>query len=609
MSFPKHGAAMSSRLFRNASALLALGIILLCAQSEGQAQSPAAALPFSNSYLATGNYVVGSVDLPNAHSTGGFLDGAIHMSGVPDRAEILGAFLYWETIATNPAQLNGVKFRGHPIHMDDVRVVKKSSLTLTGNTASCFSSGGGSGATYSIYMMRADVRRLLPLEVDAKGNSTRKRLVNDSDLQNFTDKDGHVTPLPYHTVTLPEAGTGNQVPQSAGASLVVIYRDPTEPLRKILLYDGIVVLPDLEGAVLQQKFRGIFQSDQLNPLRRSNKLTLIAGSGQPNKTDRVSFNASPTPLATDPFPRTSPSSDRSWGAVTFNSAQLNPLMPGAPDATYGETVTVTVGHSKRSPYDCLSFAAAIFSTAEKDDEDDGIPDGLEQPGSSLKDANGLTLPNLYAMGARVGQKDIFIQMDAMRSNGTLAYGSDSAPFPYSPIATVPDVPGGHDHMPTAAATKIIIDSYLNAPLSSRVVPHLDVGNPAAYIAALPGYSAYFIQSGWKGGGRVPEQKCGGLPGHCQFEAFPGTVGWMSDFLSYSTKYNLFDPAREGLFHWAFYTHARGRPKSLLPCLDAGGNPTRYTNGSRRYDPASVCAERSWSRSVSGIASLISGRPN
>jgi hypothetical protein len=63
------------------------------------ATPPAISLPYANRYLVTGNYVTGNVDLSQASGGGGFLQGTIHMSGVPANAEILAAHLYWETAA------------------------------------------------------------------------------------------------------------------------------------------------------------------------------------------------------------------------------------------------------------------------------------------------------------------------------------------------------------------------------------------------------------------------------------------------------------------------------------------------------------------------------
>ena len=149
----------------------------------------------------------------------------------------------------------GAKFRDH-----DLTVLQTKPLALTGPFATCFGPNG-STPSYTMFQMRADVRRFLPLQYDASGHSTGKRLVNASDLAANRDP---VTNLPYgpHTIMLPEAGNGNNVPVTAGASLVVVYKlnNAAEPLRKIVFYDGLGVLPNLDGASLVQPLRGIYQS-------------------------------------------------------------------------------------------------------------------------------------------------------------------------------------------------------------------------------------------------------------------------------------------------------------------------------------------------------------
>ena len=92
------------------------------------------ALPFAKSYSITGNYVVGGVDLAPQPGTSGLVTGTISMSGVPANADILAAFLYWETISTQISQVDGAKFRGNP-----VTVVKATSARLDGDAASCWS--------------------------------------------------------------------------------------------------------------------------------------------------------------------------------------------------------------------------------------------------------------------------------------------------------------------------------------------------------------------------------------------------------------------------------------------------------------------------------------
>ena len=154
-------------------------------------------------------------------------------------------------------------------------------------------------------------------------------------------------------------------------------------------------------------------------------------------------------------------------------------MPGGPDTNpnvdFGETVTTTVDHSNRNPYDCLSWAAIIFSTAIKDGDGDGLPDGIEDSAATLSDPgnpNPVPLPNLNAMGANSSHKDIVVEMDAMRTtvdtNGSAAgltsYGSAAFPYPFSPLPTV--TAGAHNHLPTPAALKILIDAYRKAPYTN-----------------------------------------------------------------------------------------------------------------------------------------------
>ncbi len=157
-------------------------------------------MPYSNSYLVTGNYVVGSFDLRQASGGGGTQTGTINIGGNFDNREILAAYLYWETVVSNPSELANVSFRGQPIDLDDVEVVRKASQPLTPATASCFSSGGGGSATYTMMMVRADVRRLLPRQYDANGRSTGKRLVSASDLANNIDP-RHQQTVGRHTLS------------------------------------------------------------------------------------------------------------------------------------------------------------------------------------------------------------------------------------------------------------------------------------------------------------------------------------------------------------------------------------------------------------------------
>ena len=350
---------------RSTAGPVSLGFVLLFGQAVGYAQTPEA-LPFSKSYLVTGNYVVGSVDLAPQSGANGFITGTIPMSGVPANADILAAFLYWETISTQNDQVNGVRFRDQA-----VTAVSSRSKLLDGNTAQCWSSGGGSGASYMMTMFRADVLRLLPAEYE-DGRPTGRRLVNG-----------------LHTVTLPEAGTGNQVPSSAGATLVVVYRDPdpTAQLTSVVIYDGIAV--QAPGETTSRTIRGFYQSAD-SPAA---KITHIVGSGAPNYTDRLWVNDNL--IGQDVFwASASPSSDRAWSSPTV---ELTEQMLGTdPGYGYGEEVTTRVDHGSSSPYDCLAWAAIVMSTTVQDTDGDGLQDNLET-GAVTTHPSGQDLPNLRGM--------------------------------------------------------------------------------------------------------------------------------------------------------------------------------------------------------------------
>src|SRR6186713_657888 len=125
--FPMAGKGSSKRLAGRsavAAVLVLVGSGLLTTRPG--AQTPGTdALPFSKQFLVTGNYSVGTVDLIPSNQGNGFLSGTIPMSGVPANAEVVGAYLYWETISTTVIENDGALFRGLPI-----TVVKKTARTL-----------------------------------------------------------------------------------------------------------------------------------------------------------------------------------------------------------------------------------------------------------------------------------------------------------------------------------------------------------------------------------------------------------------------------------------------------------------------------------------------
>ena len=221
-------------------------------------------------------------------------------------------------------------------------------------------------------------------------------------------------------MTLPEK-TGDSAVQSAGATLVVIYRNLGEPLSKVVLYENQQsVFTPATSDVVTQTIRGFYKH-----AGDVGKLTHIVGGGGNNQTERLYFNGNLIPLA-NAFPQTSPSSDRSWSFPTV----LRPMAGTTIDPGYGETVTAKVDHQNSAPADCLAWAAMVFSTPVLDDDHDGLPDAVEKSsttdaGGLWKDPDGRLLPDLHSMEASSDQRDIFVEIGAMRTAGPEVYGSSA----------------------------------------------------------------------------------------------------------------------------------------------------------------------------------------
>ena len=433
-------------------------------------------LQYAGGFLVTGDYAVGSVDLTNSTnpSSGGFSTGTINISGVPANADILAAYLFWETInrtvVTNPEA--GVQFNGSNVVDAEVGLVKRTVEDL-GTGATCFSSGN---QPLTMWAFKADVLRLLPMQMDLNG-PTGKRLANGA-----------------HTVRLPDAGGGNQVPESAGAVLLVVYRNPEtdlslNPLRRIVVYDGLKRKPDLV-TTMTQTLRGFYGSSSATfpPGVVKARITHIAASGQPNENERILFNDSTnTQIASNPFAGAT-SSERAYGSPTYNVSAL--MTPGNNSTGgYGETATTSVEHTGGGGYDCVTWNAIVFSTAIADVDHDGLPDALESAGTALKDPNNQTLPHLSAMGATTTQQDMFVEINGMKTLGPTTYGSWDpvvcnavealtnkfcAPFNAGagPVPLVTSVPApAHNHIPSAAVLNEVAEMF-NA---HGIKVHFDVG--------------------------------------------------------------------------------------------------------------------------------------
>ena len=153
--------------------------------------------------------------------------------------------------------------------------------------------------------------------------------------------------------------------------------------------------------------------------------------------------------------------------------------------------------------------------------------------------------------------------------------------------------GSQPHVATRSR-KILIDAscfapiYPNSPVHpGPITPHLDVGDPGdkvtpgSYIFAInamandptspyyregnpPDYTQFFIPAGdAKGGELIPETQCGLGPLPCQFQDYPGTMGYTRGLPIYASQH--FDWSRLGYFHYLFSVHALAKPNLRPMC--------------------------------------------
>ncbi|HEY3626097.1 MAG TPA: kelch repeat-containing protein, partial [Terracidiphilus sp.] len=210
-----------------AGAQVTAGTAVALVLSTGQPPAPNQ-LSLQNNYFVTGDYASAGVTLrgtgQNGVATGTITIPSGTQTGVavPDGADILDAYLYWETVesTTSPSGGSGT-FRGYSITGQQIG----SDLPYT---------DGALSGTLRVY--RADVNAYL--SADANGI----RYASGA-----------------HTVSLPDGGNG--LPLAEGASLVVIYRvlSPNFPLKAVVIYDGSA-LPTTATGPIPQTVQGFYDA-------------------------------------------------------------------------------------------------------------------------------------------------------------------------------------------------------------------------------------------------------------------------------------------------------------------------------------------------------------
>ena len=552
-------------------------------------------LSYFKNYFVTGDYVAAGVGMQRT-GVNGFATGTITIdpAKIPAGAEIVAAYLYWQTVsssgAPDPSALRGARFKKNDVS-------KIAILLDKAGTAACWSNGGGTGQNHgsrATWSFRADVLRFFPhverngaIQVDVTGP---------------------------HEVTLPDMGPSNRLPSTLGAGLVVVYRvtgydantsyrSPRQPLRSIVLFDGGATM-DNRTSQVQVSMEGFFEASRGSPDAR---LTFLIADGQSNKSERVQLRSTASTsdnklVAINPF-----RANTGFEAVTFENA---PLEAGAMKAT------VTIDPGKKGCFDCLSLGAVVLSTVVQDRDGDGLLDVWESkaewsnkpsrlanvyPAWPLADPTGAPLPDLGAMGANPDVQDVFVQLDYLK-------GSD-----------------GHTHRPDPSALGAVATALHNAaprpsnsctstnPGDCPINVHFDVGPLASSFSetlCTAGASCPIIAGALgKGGNEILEVQCDAT-GHapsgeaCAFPGFSGVVGWKSGFRAYrdglidrtgtgvdcGTNPDSCEPrmprTRKDIFHYLLFAHALGYgspsnplvPRKSSGIADSGGGDLMVTLG-------------------------------
>ena len=523
-------------------------------------------LNFSNNYFVTGDYVVAGVGLrglgvngyatrqfsmPDANSVG---SGGLG-TGVPAGADIVAAFLYWETVESSQTAFAGQNGFFRPVLPGGPATGYPITGVLLGNPNApvSWSSGGCSGNAQGSKTMRtygADVRGLLAL--DAKGNV----------LANGT-----------YEVSLADSGSnGGSAPLTLGASLIIIYRALAPlPLTSVIIYDGAFA-PANGSSTVTQSLQGFYQA-AASPV---SKLTHIVGNGQNNKFESVSLNGKALTSLYGKLPSFPGYYNGSWDNPTWSfSGNGNPVTANSASAT----TTVTPNSSNSG---CVSWGAVVFSTTVQNSDNDGILDVWKQnQGYCDASVNGgvcsTTDPSWVALpGATKGKKDLFVELDYLCSivnaDGTC------------------DTTNGYSFSPSPGTLTMMTSAFSQKGISAHFIP----GNP--------GYSGAFAT------GAIQEQTCtdttdaSGNPVLCPFVNQPGIVGWKSGFeflknqpLNYPDETSCqqalngpcirrFQHGRKDSHHFALFAHALGLPEwglqgGSLTSVVASGNTVTFTTAS------------------------------
>ena len=577
----------SGRLLQRTVPLALLFAIGFAQAALAQSDPP---LNFENNFFVTGDYVVSGAYGMNGTVVNGMTTGTISVpdqnpstlqanpgitgaTSVPVGAQIVGAFLYWETVEsanhTGTGAIGSFGLKNGPSYAI-------SGLPLPAQSAVSWSSGGCPGTSTGrvLTAYRADVRSLLPL--DAHGNAT---------------------PNQTYQIKLPSSSSGSP-PITLGATLVIIYRVLSKdvPLNSIVIYDGAYGQSTANvpsSLIMLQKVQGFYDA-AASPV---NRLTHIVGSGQNNKFQTVYFSSDPSnPIALPSLYGSGqpafPGWYGNWDNPTYTFGDTNypyptnlvgPNSSGAPYPTLNlaanpiqedaASATTQVVPST-SQQGCVDWGAVIVETRVKNTDGDGLLDVWKTnqgycdvkvnpgmcPGST--DPSWVPLP-----GAKVGEQDIFVQLDYMcqtKQSGTNA--CDPSGYSFNPyLTTAPDGDTVIQEVIEAFA-----DQYADGKVRHQPPINLHVFQESA------------IQEQTFGSGPTDCTDSSGNPVLCAFPNQPGVVAWKAGLASlknqllkndgsgdlctdptFATCVPRFQHGRKDSWHYVLFGHALGAAKWFL----------------------------------------------
>lgn len=524
-----------------------LATLFLFAQTTMAQNPPAQVCPtplcLSNNYFVTGDYVVGGVGLRGL-GVNGFATGTISIpdtvqaqatgipsSPVPTGADIVAAFLYWQTVESSQSAFAGQNGFFGPISANGQasRYAIQGAILGNPNAPVSWSSGGCSGnsqGSKTIRTYRADVRPFLSL--DANGNP----VANGS-----------------YQISLADSGSnGGGAPLTLGATLVIIYRvqSPTEPLSSVVLFDGSFA-PSNTSSTMTQSIFGFYDADS-SPVA---EITHIVGNGQANKAESVALNGTNLPSLYSNLPPFPGIYNGSWDNPTWLPANTEGLVGG--DATMA-TTSVTPGQTNTG---CVSWGAIIFKTTVDAPDGDGL---LKVWKTNQGYTDALSSQQVSLPGATLGEKDIFVELDYLSN-------LDGKAGAYL-----------HSHLPKQQALDMVGNAF--AAQNPPIHIHFDVGNvyqsprtggPSVLCGAVACDPYIISNPPGTGGNAISEGPllCADSGTLCQY---PGqvSVGWKGGFLAVKNNASQgnFQSGRKDSYHYVLFGHALASSRTYWP---AAGN--------------------------------------